>query len=356
MVTPGHPIEPGLVSVIMSNFNTSRTYIREAINSVLTQTYPHLELIIIEDASTNNSPLEIVCYQDPRIRVFHNEENMGLAASLNRAMRHCRGEFIARMDTDDVCCPQRIERQVEFLREHPDVVVCGTWVEKVFETDAQKTSKKICTVLPADREEYRIYLLFGNSPTLEHPSAMFNHRLLKKYDIKYHAKYRYAQDYRMWVSCAKHAPCAIVPEVLLKFRRHSDSVSAAKRDRQIEYAYQIIQGQLDALHLTLPDDMKEFHRGLFKDRKPYDIRIKKWIEQMITANRKYKVYHQKKFERILWFGWVRVCYFALRESKGKKETLRILCSIPILRYPQLVSLYTKRKNHSKLQVKEENHG
>lgn len=338
------PIEPGLVSVIMSNYNTSRLYIREAINSILTQTYSHFELIIIEDASTNNSDLEIECYKDPRIRVYQNEKNMGLAASLNRAIHHSRGEFIARMDTDDICLPLRFEHQVKYLQEHPDVIVCGSLVEKLIETDNKQTTTEISrNDFPKTRDEYLIYLLFGNSPTIEHPSAMFNNRLLRKYQIKYHPKYRFAQDYRMWVSCAQRAKCAVIPEVLLKLRRHRDAVTVAKRDRQIEYSYQIIQTQLDRLHLTLPEEIRPYHLKLLTGRKPYDLRIKSWIKQLIAANKQYKVYRQRKFKQMLWFGWVRICYFALMNETDKKVFFRILLSIPGTRMMTLVRIYIMRK-------------
>ena len=110
---PDNRIQPGLVSVIMGNYNTPVSYLRESIDSILAQTYTDFELIIVDDASTDDSPAVLESYDDPRIRILYNEENLGLAKSLNRALDICRGEFVARMDSDDICLPERFEKQAD---------------------------------------------------------------------------------------------------------------------------------------------------------------------------------------------------------------------------------------------------
>lgn len=341
-------IQPGLVSVIMGNYNTPESYLRESIDSVLAQTYTDFELIIVDDASTDDSPAVLRSYDDPRIRILYNEKNMGLAATLNKALDNCRGEFVARMDTDDICLPQRFERQVDYLGGHPEVIVCGTWVEKFFEPGANAKSTIPKTTLP-DRESYLIYLLYGNYPTIIHPSVMYNRRMLLQHDLRYNTEYRYAEDYRMWLSCARCGSCVIIPEVLLRFRCHAGSISVQKNEQQQENDYSIIQEQLDSLHIKLPEDIREHHLRLFLIPKPYDLRIKEWLKQLIAANKKYKVYNQRKFKRIAWNGWTRVCYFAV--AKYHKHDIKkypgILLSLPLHRYPELIKLFFRRKKKLK---------
>ena len=354
MENKDHLIKQGLVSVIMSNYNTSGEYLKEAVESILAQTYSDFEFIIIDDASTDESYKVIESFSDPRIKLIHNEKNMGLAASLNKALEHCRGEFIARMDTDDICLPHRFETQVKFLRENPDVIVCGTLVEKVIEKDGKQITEVSKNNFPSDMEEYRIYLLFGNTPTLFHPTAMFNHRLLLEHGIRYDDSYLYAQDYRMWVDCAWRARCAVVPEVGLKFRRHEKSASSAKKESQDDFAFRVIQSQLDALHLTLTDELKPLHfRLLTHKRRPYDIRIKRWLDKIVSANKRYKVYDRKTLLRMLRDQWINICYYSLAKHPGIKKSIRIILSVPIGRYPEMIGLFVKRKKNFK---KEDNYG
>ena len=110
-------ITKDLISVVMSNYNTDEEYLRAAIESVLNQTYENFEFIIVDDCSTNNSVDVIESYSDKRIKLIKNKGNMGLTKSLNIAIKAAKGEFIARMDADDIALPQRFEKQIEFLKK-----------------------------------------------------------------------------------------------------------------------------------------------------------------------------------------------------------------------------------------------
>ena len=250
-------IEDGLISVIMSTYNRSSDFLRESMESILNQTYRNFEFIIIDDGSDNGTKELIESYRDPRIRLVINEKNIGLTHSLNKALDLCRGEFIARMDDDDIALPERFEKQFAYMRQHPDVIVCGTWVEYIDENGALTGEEK--KYLNEDMESYRIYLLFGNHPTIYHPTAFFNRRLLLKHNIRYEPEFILAQDYGLWVRCSEIGECAILQELLLRYRRHSGAISVSKMQMQKNVDYAIIQKQLDALHLTFPDELKKQH-------------------------------------------------------------------------------------------------
>ena len=145
-----------LISVVMSNYNTDELYLRASIESILNQTYKNFEFIIVDDCSSDNSVSVIESYDDKRIKLIKNPKNMGLTKSLNIAIKAAKGEFIARMDADDISLPQRFEKQVEFLTQNPEYIACGTAIKIL---GSHKEGKIISRTIP-DVETFRIYLLF----------------------------------------------------------------------------------------------------------------------------------------------------------------------------------------------------
>ncbi len=333
-----------LISVVMSNYNTNELFLRASIESILNQTYENFEFIIVDDCSTDNSVDVIESYNDKRIKLIKNKENMGLTKSLNIAIRAAKGEFIARMDADDISLPQRFEKQVEFLKQNPEYIACGTAI-KVF--GGQEKEKIICRTIP-DIESFRIHLLFGNYPNIAHPTAMFNHSLLKKHDIEYDEKCLLAQDYKMWVNCSKYAPCFNINEVLLHYRVHGKAVSVEKQQLQTDIATQIISEQLEALHISCDDEILEIHRNFILERKEYNLKFKKWIKKLIAQNKIYKIYNADKLKKILWKRWAEISYFELAKSRNPIKIIRILANTPIKFWNILFKTYKNR--HTKGEI------
>ncbi len=337
--------EKDLVSVIMSNYNTPEEYLRASIESILNQTYQNFEFIIVDDCSTDNSLSIIESYTDDRIKIIRNSQNLGITKSLNRALAVARGEFVARMDADDISLETRFAKQVEFLKNHPNHIVCGTGVRLIGDWQTKHNDEFVCRLIP-DKETYQIHLLFGNYPNIVHPSAMFNHNLLIEHNITYNENYPLAQDYRMWVSCSEAAECANIPETLLKYRVHSKAVSNDKKELQKNIAIQIMQEQLDNLHIKLDEDYADIHKDFLFSRKPYDIKCKKWIKILLAQNKKYKVYNQKKLKKILWKKWTEISYFGLVKAKNINVALKIAFQISPKYYLQLVYYWIIRKRRN----------
>lgn len=327
-----------LISVVMSNYNTDELYLRASIESILNQTYENFEFIIVDDCSTDNSVEVIESYSDKRINLIKNEENMGLTRSLNIAIKAARGEFIARMDADDISLPQRFEKQVEFLTQNPEYIACGTAIKII---GGREEGKRICRTIP-DIESFRIYLLFGNYPNIAHPTAMFNHSLLKKYDIEYDENCLLAQDYKMWVNCSKYAPCYNIDEVLLHYRVHDKAVSVEKQQLQNDIATQIIAEQLQALEISCDDELLEIHRNFMLERKEYNLKFKKWIKKIIAQNKIYRIYNGYKLKTILWQRWAEVSYFALAKTHNPVKMVKILLNTPVRYWNILFKTYKHR--------------
>ena len=334
-------IVKGLVSVIMSNFNTPEAFLRKAIESVLNQTYDNFEFIIIDDYSTDDSLSVIESYKDERIKIIKNEKNLGLTKSLNTGLRVARGEFVARMDSDDICLRERFEKQVDFLKQNPQVIVCGTAVELIGDWQGKHSNGILFRELP-EKESLNIHLLFGNYPNIVHPTAMFNRELLLKYNIEYNENYRLAQDYRMWVSCSSVAECVNIPEVLLQYRVHGGAVSTKDNTVQSNIALQIMREQLTALNVELDGEFEGIHSNFLSQRHSYNLKYKEWITYLISKNESSKIYNQRKFEDILWKKWVEISYFALAKERNPVKIMKIIMNIPLKYQSELLRIRKSR--------------
>ncbi len=330
-------INKGLISVVMSNYNTPEKYLREAIESVLNQTYKKFEFIIIDDCSTDNSLEIIKSYKDDRIIVLENEKNLGITKSLNRGLEIAKGEYIARMDADDICFRNRFEKQVEYLKNNPQVVVCGTSVELIGDWQERHSNKFICREIP-EQDLFKVCLLFGNYPNIVHPTAMFNNKIIKENKIKYDERYPVAQDYKMWVTCCNYGEFANLKETLLYYRVHKGAVSSAKTDKQYACALMNMKEQLEAIGIELTVENEEIHYNFLLKRQPYDLQYKKWLEKLILQNKEFKVYNEKFLEDVLWRKWVETSYFALAKERNPLSIIKILTNIPFKYWIELLKI------------------
>ena len=207
-----------LVSVIFPVYNGA-AYLREAIESILAQTYSNFELIIINDGSKDDSAMIIEQFRDPRIR-FYSQVNQGLAATLNRAIGLTQGEYVARQDQDDISLPQRFEKQVAFLQTHPDHGMVGTWAE-IWEGD-KKTPRM--HKHPAETAALKFALLFDNQ--FVHSSMMICRKVFDKVGLYSIDKTRQPpEDYELWSRVVREFEVANIPEPLVVYREMPGSMS-----------------------------------------------------------------------------------------------------------------------------------
>lgn len=208
-----------LISVVMPVYNSGE-YLKIALESVLAQTYTNFEIIAINDGSTDKSldVLEYFAKQDQRIKVI-NQANQGIVKTLNTGVQVASGEFIARMDADDVCLPERFEKQIQYLRQHLEVAVVGT--EYILINDLGMRISKVG--LPAQHEAIDASNLVGHC-SLSHPSVMFRKALFDRVG-GYREKFKAAQDLDLWLRMAEVGELANLGEALMLYRIHDDSIS-----------------------------------------------------------------------------------------------------------------------------------
>ena len=202
-------------------------WLGDAIKSVQDQTFRDFELIVIDDGSDDESPriIEERFRTDPRI-VAIRHDRLGLVAALNSGLAASRGQFIARLDADDLARPQRLERQNEYLESHPEIGLLGSWAEKINEQGLV-----VGTLRPPAEKRKLSRLLARTNPFL-HSSIMMRKAILETAGA-YRAAFDGAEDYDLWIRISEVAGVANLPEYLLQYRVHPDSVTHTARVRQL---------------------------------------------------------------------------------------------------------------------------
>jgi glycosyltransferase involved in cell wall biosynthesis len=214
--------EKPLISVIMAVYN-SEDFLEEAVASLQTQTEPDWELIAVDDCSTDGSfqTLEKLSAADPRIRVFQMPQNGGAGEVRDFAIQHVCGEFIAVFDADDVCEPDRFEKQLAFLRGNPDVICVGTQTVMI-DTEGNPNGTK---TFPTDPDE--LYQMMYTSIPIQLPTLMVNTALLPD-DFDWFEGWRYSEDSLLFFKLAYYGKIANLPGFLLKYRYYPQSTSYRK--------------------------------------------------------------------------------------------------------------------------------
>lgn len=214
------------VTVLMPVYNAV-PYLAEAIDSILQQTHGAFEFIIIDDGSTDDSPQVIDRYaaQDSRIHAVRTS-HLGVAAALTHGLALARGSIVVRMDADDVSRPTRLERQVAYLSAHPEIAVVGGALQMVNATGAPRSIARY-PLMPTEVEDG----LLQAQSTLAHPAVAFRRAIVQAVG-GYRAAFNHAEDYDLWLRISEHYPMANLPDVLLDFRCHDNSVSQRRRREQ----------------------------------------------------------------------------------------------------------------------------
>jgi glycosyltransferase involved in cell wall biosynthesis/carbonic anhydrase/acetyltransferase-like protein (isoleucine patch superfamily) len=208
------------VSVIMPVYNTAN-YLSEAIESILNQTLTDYEFIIVDDCS-NDGSLEIIkSYEDQRILLIENKINRGIAFSLNYGITIAKGQYLARMDSDDICHPSRLERQFNFLQNEPNVGILGTSINYIVKGTIQghwavEKSNELC----------KLQLL--NHTPFAHPTVMFNLNKVSKDQIIYKQCKVPAEDYELWTRLCSKYKVSNLDEKLVDYRIHESQISSSK--------------------------------------------------------------------------------------------------------------------------------
>ncbi len=220
--------EQPLVSVIMSVYNGD-IFLQKAIDSILNQTYPHLEFIIIDDNSNKQTKDILSNINDERVKIIFNDENIGLTRNLNTAIDYCKGKYIARMDADDICLPNRIEQQVAFLETNTELAGTASWIEMI---DENENIKGIWSDDRKYHSESDLYAVLTKKNVIAHPTVMLRADILKKY--RYNELQKHSQDWDLWLRLfADGYRIRKLTETLLLYRVHESSVTSQQKQKSV---------------------------------------------------------------------------------------------------------------------------
>ena len=227
------------ITVLMSVCNGEK-YLRQSIDSILSQTYSDFEFLIIDDGSTDLSRDIVVSYDDQRIRLIQNKTTLGQTACLNNGLTISNAKYIARIDQDDISLPGRLERQVSFLNEHPGTVLLGSWVDIIDEANNILMNYEI----PTNECEISNFFIQSNFTPFPHSSVVFHRDTVEELG-GYPSTARYSQDALLFMKIIRQHPFAIIPEILVQIRNH-ETQQIRSRDllrirESIEYYNQALQ-------------------------------------------------------------------------------------------------------------------
>ncbi len=211
------------ISIILPAYNAAK-YIEQTISSLLNQTFTDFELLVIDDGSTDNTVSVIKKFTDSRIILIQNEHNLGLVKTLNKATMLCKGNYIARMDADDIALPQRLQLQKEFLDAHTNIAATAGWVNFIDENN------KPAGAWDLDRQTntaVQIKKVLVKENCIAHPSVMIRAAVLQQY--LYSEKQLHIEDYDLWLRLtADSLVIEKIQQPVLDYRVHTESVTGSK--------------------------------------------------------------------------------------------------------------------------------
>lgn len=217
------------MSVLMPVYNAGR-FLQPAIDSVLSQSFGDFELLLIDDGSTDGSREVVSSQADPRVRPFLREHS-GLVPVLNFGLRQARGELVARMDSDDLCLPQRLELQHAWMQAHDETVALGA-AAQLIDGDGKPFGSKVLPGVEHEQIVYRLLEHDGGSGLL-HPTVMLRRDRVLAIG-GYRDAFPVCEDWDLWVRLSRVGKLHALPQVLLKLRKHGGNVTVTRMARNLQ--------------------------------------------------------------------------------------------------------------------------
>ena len=304
------------ISVVMPAYN-AENYIAEAIESILNQTYTDFEFLIINDGSTDRTEEIILSYKDERIVYLKNEKNSGIVYTLNRGLKSAKGQYIARMDADDISMPERFEKQIEFMERHKDIGALGTSIvifgeginERRFDFEVDNNSLKSN--------------LFFNS-CFAHPSVMIRREIITKYNILYEEEYQGREDFVMWWRIAAVSKLASLQVPLLYYRQHNNQITKNLSQDHKKQSGKFLSERLKIFTCDFDEKEKSlilnYCLGKNSDYSYNDIlNYIDTMKKVLDVNKVNKYYCQKNLNKVLEASVLNVIKHSLKDKSQKRE-------------------------------------
>jgi len=310
MASPQNP----KVTVFIPVHNREQ-YIGDAVQSILAQDFQDFDILLIDDGSTDRSVEVMRSFHDPRIRIVHNETNLGIPRTRNRGLELARGEYIALLDSDDRASPDRLQKQVAYLDAYPDCVQIGSWCRMMNEQGIplQKIKRQ-----PAHPDEIKAELLFRCC--MSNRTIMGRTEILRKFG--YRNDFPRCQDYDLHVRLSSQFKMANIPECLVLGRIHPQQITALTIDLGDAKKRAIVSTQLHHLGVSFSPEDLDPHLMLSRMRKmqftpdaSYMQWAEDWLLRLLHANQSARYYDPHIFSKILLNKWAHTCWRARKHLR-----------------------------------------
>lgn len=276
-----------------------QTYLHEAIESILNQTFTDFEFIIINDGSTDETVTILKTYTDSRIVLVQNDKNSGLIASLNKGIALAKSELIARMDADDIALPDRLANQFNYLKQHPHCKVIGGDHNNLHHGKITKVSNRYTS------GQLKSILLFATC--FIHPSVLF-----KKTEFTfYNSEFLHVEDYELWTRLALQSELGHCEQPLIIYRSHSNQISQLNKAKQLESSARIRENYLKSLGFQFTEKELQTHNlignNAFIKNESVLIDIENWLKSLVKQNEKINTIPINDFNGIIHKFWLDSC-------------------------------------------------
>jgi glycosyltransferase involved in cell wall biosynthesis len=292
------------ITVLMPVYN-GENYLREAMESILAQTFPDFEFLIINDGSLDKSEEIILSYSDSRIRYVKNPVNLKLIATLNIGFNLAQGKYVARADADDINYLDRLREQYDFMEEHPEIGLSGTGIELFGENMPGKT-----VLYSADHNTIRLKHLYQIH--LSHGTAIFRMDVIRSHNLFFDASYSHAEDYELWTRFSRVSKLANIEKPLYKVRHHEDEVSKLYASAQQQNSLRVKQREFMEMGLELSEKEIELFTMVSQHEYKQDTlfvkAVKNLLQRMVEANDRTGFIEVEFFKKSMGQFWLNTVY------------------------------------------------
>lgn len=305
-----------MISVVMCVYNELPNYVSGSLESLLNQSYNNIEIIIINDNPSDVLLHDLILsYEDSRIRYYRNNINLGITKSLNKGIKLCEGEFLAKMDADDICHLDRFKIQLEYLSANELVYMVGSYAEYI-----NNKGVKIGEIKHRlNFDQIKIDTLFES--VFIHPTVLYRMAVFSEHKMFYNEDFLYASDYEMWTRFIHKFKCANISEFLLKYRKSDNQISTGKVVEQTDFFMKALIKQFKFLEVNLSEreqelirlvtrnlEKKSYHFSVIKDFS----KLLKKIHENLEMNNSYNI-------KLLKISFLKKQFDLLRFYKGSKK-------------------------------------
>jgi len=285
------------LTVLMPVYN-AELFVKDAMASILKQTVTDFEFLIIDDGCTDSTFEIINSFKDNRIRILSNRKNLGLIRSLNIGIEEAKGEYISRMDADDIAHPKRLEYIAKCFDENPDIMVCSTWFNTTLE-DKPLQSRKY------NSDEIKTLFFFDCAIS----AASYRRSFFQSKNIRYSEEFPHAEDYELWTRLLFYGKFAIIPKCLLKITWHENQVSRKFQliqQSSMEKALIILLSKI-GINPTSEEIRTHFQiaHDLFPNNTEFIEKAEAWLQKLTYHNSVSQTIPADSFRKIVskeWFG------------------------------------------------------